>query len=81
MKYLSEIIINPNLSFTLMAEEYKTGKLNIVEIENVKHKAYLWTIWGSYEGTNHSVSPQEIPICCNQITKNNMNWSTTTSFK
>lgn len=31
MRYLSEIIVNSNRSFSLMAEEYKREKLNIVE--------------------------------------------------
>lgn len=46
LMYLSEIIINSNISFSLMTEEYKMGKLNIVGLENSKYKTYNWSFLG-----------------------------------
>lgn len=63
LKYLSEIIINSNISFSLMTEEYKMGKLNIVGLENSKYKTYNWSFLGYYVGTNQSLSSLEIPTC------------------
>ena len=40
LKYLSKIIINSNIAFSLMTVVYKMGKLNIVGLENSKYKTY-----------------------------------------
>lgn len=63
LKYLSKIVINLNISFSLMTVEYKMGILNIVGLENSIYKTYNWSLLGYYVGTNQSMSPLEIPTC------------------